>query len=260
MNSLSPSLVQTKLSELEQSEGVRVLFACESGSRAWGFPSLDSDYDVRFIYVHPRDWYLSIDEGRDVIERPLDSDAVDLSGWDLKKALTLLRKSNPPLLEWLNSPIIYLETFAIRERLRTTMRELYSPIACMYHYLHMAQRNYQEFICHDLVRTKKYFYVLRPVLACCWIEAGYGIVPTEFQTLAERILPQGKVRTEIELLLERKRSGEELDSADPIPALNDYLKVELDRLEKVSVAPPPRLQEKVNLDLFFRETLAQVWD
>ena len=88
------------LSKVAEEEGVRVLYACESGSRAWGFPSSDSDYDVRFIYAHPVEWYLSIRNRRDVIERPVVND-IDLSGWDIKKALVLLRKSNPPLLEWL---------------------------------------------------------------------------------------------------------------------------------------------------------------
>lgn len=83
------------LQSIQEQETVRVLYACESGSRAWGFPSRDSDYDVRFIYVRPRDWYLSVDlERRDVIERPI-SDRLDVSGWDLRKALQLLRKSNP---------------------------------------------------------------------------------------------------------------------------------------------------------------------
>lgn len=102
--------ILARLEQIEKDEDVTIFYACESGSRAWGFPSADSDYDVRFIYVRPRDWYLSIDveEKRDVIERPIN-DALDISGWDLRKALKLLRKSNPPLLEWLSSPIVYKE-------------------------------------------------------------------------------------------------------------------------------------------------------
>ena len=100
--------VARRLRQIEAEEGVRIFYACESGSRAWGFPSKDSDYDVRFLYAHPRPWYLSIDveRKRDVIERPI-TDEIDLGGWDLRKALQLFRKSNPPLLEWLQSPIIY---------------------------------------------------------------------------------------------------------------------------------------------------------
>lgn len=87
-----------RLTDIEGEEDVKIFYACESGSRAWGFPSADSDYDVRFLYRHPEEWYLSVDleEKRDVIERPINDD-LDISGWDLRKALKLLRKSNPPL-------------------------------------------------------------------------------------------------------------------------------------------------------------------
>lgn len=98
--------VLEELTRLEQEHDVTVLYACESGSRAWGFASPDSDYDVRFVYVQQPDWYLRVDEPRDVLERPL-TDELDLSGWELRKTLRLLRKSNPTLLEWLDSPLVY---------------------------------------------------------------------------------------------------------------------------------------------------------
>ena len=90
--------VEAELSRLETEHQVTVLFACESGSRAWGFASPDSDYDVRFLYVHRLPWYLQVEPGRDVIERPLD-DELDVCGRELRKALYLLRRSNPTLLE-----------------------------------------------------------------------------------------------------------------------------------------------------------------
>ncbi|MEM6906851.1 MAG: nucleotidyltransferase domain-containing protein, partial [Pseudomonadota bacterium] len=96
--------IMAKLTGIERDFGVRILFAIESGSRAWGFPSPDSDYDVRFVYVHPTDWYLSLTPGRDVIELPIRDD-LDIGGWDLRKALNLLLKPNPVMLEWLSSPI-----------------------------------------------------------------------------------------------------------------------------------------------------------
>src|SRR5438045_8726086 len=119
--------IKAALTEIERDEGVRIFYACESGSRAWGFPSADSDYDVRFLYVRPRDWYLSVDveRKRDVIERPI-TDELDVSGWDIRKALMLLKKSNPPLLEWLGSPIIYRETLTIADRLRSLLPAYYS--------------------------------------------------------------------------------------------------------------------------------------
>lgn len=137
--------IVTRLYEIEEEQNVKILYACESGSRAWGFPSSDSDYDVRFLYVNPLEWYLSIVNKRDVIEYPLN-EQLDINGWDLQKALLLFRKSNPPLMEWLGSPIIYLEEYSTTEKMRELAKEYYSPIASIYHYLHMAQGNHGEYL------------------------------------------------------------------------------------------------------------------
>ena len=120
------SKILTRLQNLEIEEGVKILYACESGSRAWGFPSADSDYDARFLYLQPPEWYLAVDleQKRDVIERPI-SDQLDLSGWDLRKALKLFHKSNPPLLEWLGSPIVYWEKYSVVARLRKLAETYY---------------------------------------------------------------------------------------------------------------------------------------
>lgn len=178
--------IETALLEIEARENVHVLYACESGSRAWGFAGTDSDWDVRFIYVRPRDWYLSIalERRSDVIELPIDSE-LDVAGWDLRKALQLLRKSNPPLLEWLHSPIVYREDGPIAGELRRLADEYWSDLACVHHYLNMARGNYREYLRGEMVWTKKYFYVLRPLLAVRWIERNLGGVPVEFSRLVE---------------------------------------------------------------------------
>jgi predicted nucleotidyltransferase len=161
--------VRDALARVETEQNVRVLYACESGSRAWGFASRDSDYDVRFLYVHPRDWYLSVDDRRDVVERPL-TDELDVSGWELRKALRLLRKSNPPLLEWLQSPVVYRHDPAFTLRFSTLASSFYSPRRCFVHYLHMAFGNWRSYLAgREEVSLKKYLYVFRPVLACRWI-------------------------------------------------------------------------------------------
>lgn len=244
------------LSEIEREEGVRIFYACESGSRAWGFPSADSDYDVRFLYIHPRDWYLSLDEGADVIERPID-DKIDISGWDLKKALQLFRKSNPPILEWLKSPIIYLETSSIAQHMRELLPEFYSPVACLYHYLHMAQGNFREYLKGDVVWIKKYFYMLRPILACRWIETGLGPVPMEFKTLVDKTVDSQSVKTAISDLLKRKLAGEELDRAPKIPALSDFIEAELARLEKEQFDLKKPKSETEKLNRLFRMCLSE---
>lgn len=99
-------VITEKLNEIEEKENVKILHAVESGSRAWGFASPDSDYDVRFIYVRKKEDYLTLCEKSDVIEWQLD-ETLDINGWDLKKALQLFHKSNATLFEWSNSPIVY---------------------------------------------------------------------------------------------------------------------------------------------------------
>ncbi len=135
-------IITEQLDRLEREEQIRILYACESGSRAWGFPSQDSDYDVRFLYIRRPEWYLSIFDKRDVIERPI-SEKLDIGGWDLRKALNLYRKSNPPLLEWLQSPIRYSEKYGVAEQLRGIASLAFSPKSCVYHYFHMARGNYR---------------------------------------------------------------------------------------------------------------------
>ena len=137
----------------------------QSGSRAWGFASRDSDYDVRFLYVHRQDWYLSVEDRRDVIELPISED-LDVSGWELRKALRLLRKSNPPLLEWLKSPIVYRYDPAFAAEFGALAAEFYSPRRCFAHYLHMAFGNWRDYLRgRESVSLKKYLYVFRPLLA-----------------------------------------------------------------------------------------------
>ena len=161
-------LKRLRTAELEH--GVRILYACESGSRAWGFASPDSDYDVRFIYVHPQDWYLSFDveRRRDVIEYPI-VDLVDCGGWDARKALYLFTRTNGALFEWLNSPIKYMEVGPFAQQLRDLAPKAVNNLALCYQYSHMARGNAREYVFKDKVRLKKYFYVLRPLLAIRYI-------------------------------------------------------------------------------------------
>jgi len=248
--------IREELQAVAQEECVSILFACESGSRAWGFPSADSDYDVRFIYLRPTRWYLTTQKKRDVIERPIEGD-LDISGWDLPKALQLLRKSNPPLLEWMQSPIVYHEQSSLRHRLRPLMQEYYSPVSCMYHYLHMAENNYRKYLQGDLVWTKKYFYVLRPILACMWIEQGFGIVPIEFGKLVEKIVSDERLRREIEQLLHRKMAGEELDQGARNPIISAFLEKQLKRL-RANKQPQLASGDPARLDEAFVDLLREV--
>ncbi|GMK42285.1 hypothetical protein PCCS19_53440 [Paenibacillus sp. CCS19] len=252
--------INEQLRRIEEEEQVRILYACESGSRAWGFPSQDSDYDVRFIYIRRPEWYLSIREGRDVIERPI-SDQLDISGWDLRKALGLYRKSNPPMLEWLQSPIRYAESYETADHLRAMASSAFSPKACMFHYLHMARGNFRTYLQGEQVKIKKYFYVLRPILACEWIEQFGEMPPMGFDELVERLLPRdGALWQEVQQLLERKKSGEELDYEPRQEAIHAYIAEQLPSLEERALAlRAADMQIDEQLDRLFIEALQEVW-
>jgi predicted nucleotidyltransferase len=248
------------LDSLESEEGIRIVYACESGSRAWGFESGDSDYDVRFLYVRPREWYLSIDFEKkpDVVERPV-ADALDVSGWDLRKALNLLRKSNPPLLEWLGSPIVYRDRLSVAAKLRELRPVYYSPRTCTYHYLRMARNNYRDFLRGPEVQRKKYLYVLRPVLAVLWIEQGLGVVPTEFQLVVERLVEPGRLKDAVDELLRAKKAGAELGLGPPLAPINDFLDRELDRLDPKAFPRPERHEPVEELNRLFADALDEAW-
>lgn len=251
-------LIHARLSEIESGNNVRIVYACESGSRAWGFPSANSDYDVRFIYIRPIEWYLSIDDKRDVIEYAIN-EQLDINGWDLKKALQLLRKTNPPLLEWLGSPMIYLEKYSVAEKMRRLAKEYYSPSACLYHYLHMARGNFREYLQDDTVWVKKYFYVLRPILAMKWIEEDRGIVPTDFNVTLEKLALPIELTQAVAKLLESKRAGNELDRGDKIPAISNFIESELARWENSEIPKTVVASDGNRLDEFFRESIEEVW-
>jgi uncharacterized protein len=217
------------MTEIEASEDVTVLLAVESGSRAWGFASKDSDFDVRFIYVRPRDWYLSIGTQRDVLEYPIDTHGLDISGWDLKKALQLFAKSNPPLLEWLQCPMIYKQEAGFAQELHSLLPHFYSRTSCYHHYAHMAAGNMREYLRGDIVWIKKYFYVLRPLLAMSWIRSRPGPVPIEFEKLVHASVVDKDVLAAIESLLASKREGAELDRGPRIPVLSEFIENEMTR-------------------------------
>ncbi|GGI44067.1 hypothetical protein GCM10008018_05250 [Paenibacillus marchantiophytorum] len=256
---LTRKQIDSELKRIELEEGVRVLYACESGSRAWGFPSKDSDYDVRFIYIRPTDWYLSIFEKRDVIEYPI-SDMLDINGWDLKKALNLFRKSNPPLMEWLQSPIPYLEQYGVTEQIRQLLPLTFSPRSSMYHYLHMAKGNFHEYLQGEYVKIKKYFYVLRPVLACQWIEERGSMPPMAFEQLVQDMVPDSLLKQEIMTLLTRKKAGIELDLEPKITVINEFLERQIayyeETAKQIAVAGE---QQDAAIDILFRDALKEVW-
>ena len=173
--------INTKLKEMAVEKQVEILFACESGSRAWGFASPDSDYDIRFIYKNKPEYYLSLWEKTDVIEF-MTADDLDGSGWDIAKALKLLAKSNTPLIEWLFSPIVYQQNDAFLKQMQVFASDCFSPIASLHHYLGIT-KNFMEICEQEDVKLKSYFYALRTALAGKWIIENNSIPPVDFMEI-----------------------------------------------------------------------------
>lgn len=252
-----------RLEIAEQEHGVRVLFAIESGSRAWGFASPDSDYDVRFVYIHPTDYYLSIDvaANRDVIEYPLVND-MDISGWDIRKALNLMAKSNPSLVEWLQSPIVYRQQEGFRADLLGLLESVYSPLAGSKHYFSMAKSNealLRRGMEEGTVKLKKYFYILRALLAARWILDHRSIPPIEFGKLVDLIRSETEVMAEIEALLAVKKVTSEVGAGSPNQVLDTFIAGQLEWLEEAIATlerqTPARHVNNDFLNEFFRSTL-----
>lgn len=242
--------VLEELTRIERERNVTVLYACESGSRAWGFASTDSDYDVRFVYVEKPEWFVQVDAPRDVIVRPLD-DELDVSGWELRKTLGLLRKSNPTLLEWLDSPLVYRSETAQVAQLRELAEAFYSPPAARNHYLSMAKKNFRGYLQGETVRFKKYFYVLRPLLAVRWIDQGRGRPPMTFADLLTTVDDRALL-AEVDELLALKRNADESAYGPRRPALHGFIAAELEREVPTLLRTS---EDSRRLDRYLRETV-----
>lgn len=220
--------IMYRLSRAEEEHGVRILFAVESGSRAWGFASPNSDYDVRFIYAHEPSWYQAVDleERRDVIEYAIVDD-IDLNGWDVRKALRLFWKSNPAFVEWIQSPIMYIDKSVFHAGAMSILPNIYAPEKGIYHYRSMAKTNYRGYLREEVVPLKKYFYVLRPLLAARWVQQFGCAAPIEFERLLTLLEREPTVLAEVRKLLEKKRNSPEMGRSAVVPTLNDFIEAEL---------------------------------
>lgn len=245
-----------RIAAAEEEHEVRVIYAVESGSRAWGFASPNSDYDVRFIYAHSAEWYLSVDleDRRDVIEYPIVDD-IDINGWDVRKALKLYWKSNPALVEWLQSPIVYRTKGNFADSLRDLLQDMYSIDKGIYHYRSMAKTNYRGYLKEEIVPIKKYFYVLRPLLAIRWLKHHRSPAPIEFQRLRDMTEPGSELDNEISKLLERKKRSLEKETAPSIPVLNNFIESELSELENLVPVKPDLNRDIDKLNAIFTAEL-----
>ncbi len=252
--------ILNRIRSAEADHGVRVLLAVESGSRAWGFESPNSDFDARFIYANRPDWYLSVglEEQRDVIEYEIVDD-IDLNGWDVRKALRLFWKSNPAFVEWIQSPIVYAEVGTFAPRVRDLLPTIYSRVSGVHHYRSMAKTNYRGYLKAEVVSLKKYFYVLRPLLSVRWLEKYNTAAPIEFGKLLHLIEDQRALLADVEDLLKRKRLAPELGLASPVESINAFIERELERLESLNQPVLERGEVLPNLSDVFRHSLREAW-
>lgn len=250
------SEIQRELDDIERRHDVRLLFAIESGSRAWGFPSPDSDYDVRFVYAHRRDWYLDLFPGRDVIELPI-SDDLDIGGWDIRKALTLLLKPNPVMLEWLSSPIRYRWNDRTCDDLIRLSRAIAHENACRFHYLKLGESQWRRHVGEaEKVNLKKYFYVLRPALALRWLRLHpEEIPPMNLQDLVPRLDLDPAIVQAMAELLARKAETKELGGGTRIAHLDEFIQSEFEIANGLPVATTSADQAEAASALFRRIVL-----
>jgi len=260
--SISKSMREVILSELhkiEASENIHILFAIESGSRAWGFPSPDSDYDARFIYARPQDWYLSLAPGRDVIELPIDGE-LDINGWDIRKALSLLLKPNPVMLEWLSSPIQYIWNDNICDDLITFSKKVAHGPSCLHHYLHLGERQWDTYIeGKKNVNLKKYFYIVRPAMAVRWMRIHPSIIPPmNFQELLAGIDLDSNLTAALNDLLLAKSQSKEIGKAPRVEVIDEFITTEFNfARESVKTIKAERLDLRDEADTLFRKIIQQ---
>ncbi len=245
--------IKDKLKDIEQQHNVKVLYACETGSRAWGFPSPDSDYDVRIIYMHEMDWYLSLSDKKDTIEFMSEDGELDVTGWDIKKCLKLMWKSNGALLERVQSPVIYREEKNIAWVLKEYADRCFAPIATMHHYLGMAKNSFEDIDGKDEIKLKKLFYALRATLACKWILEKDSVPPIVFMTMVNELSFDQKLKDKIVALIELKSVKNESYVHPAEKDLNTFIIAELavakDKFESLS----GRKEREVDLDSLFKQ-------
>lgn len=251
------STITKALQELERQKGISILYACESGSRAWGFPSPDSDYDVRVIYIHPKEWYLSIDDLKKTVELPVSGD-LDISGWDIRKALRIFCKSNASIFEWLQSPIVYQSRTDFARQLRELMPQYFSPRAVMHHHLGIVYKIYGEAREEPEVKLKKYFYILRSLLSAIWVREYQTLPPMEFKSLITLLPHESDIFTKVQLLWQMKATADEKTTIPSIKSLHQFIEEELMACETSASTVAVSKNNTEKLNQLFRKILEQL--
>lgn len=246
-------IIRQKLAEFETNYHVKILHAVESGSRAWGFASEDSDYDIRVIYVHDKNFYLKLQDTQDFINLELNA-LLDINGWDLDKSLRLIHRSNTTIFEWANSPIIYKTTAEWQHIIEHTQK-YFSPKVAMYQYYGTARQNFEKHLQAPQVNYKKYFYVIRPLLACMWIEQKKTPPPVLFETLKGAVL-DATMQEQINTLQAQKMQMKESEKGEQVPTIQNFIKHQLSYYDSfIKTLPNESAQEWDTLEQLFLKTI-----
>jgi uncharacterized protein len=245
--------ILTTLAEVERDHKIKILFSCESGSRAWGFPSPDSDYDVRFIYSRPYAYYLSILDHRHDLRFPISGE-LDIYGWDIRKVLKLVLKSNTTPFEWLQSPIIYRENKTFQDALWQLCQHYFSQRSNIHHYLGIARGALDTMENESEIKIKKLFYVLRPLLAAKWCQQKNSIAPMTIDPLITLLPPA--LQKQVEDLIKYKATAAEAEVIRVDPALQSYINNEISEINVAAAELPRDNFEPRMLDEFFVKTIS----
>jgi len=233
-NPTTKAKLLAKLLEIEEKKDVTVLFACEAGSRSWGFASPDSDHDLRFIYVHRLPWYMTITPGKDCMVIPSSTDSIDIVGWDLRKAMGLMMASNPSLIEWFQSPTVYV-TSQFHLRMREMVDQLFSVTRCWWHCRSLAKKDFMKDFEVNTINQKSYLHIVRSLLMCRYLDKNQAIAPVVLKDLVEKTMD---VQTESEMIglitgLSVKKSSTRGQLIGPrIPAIDRFI------MRELSFSPP----------------------
>lgn len=211
-----------KLAEIERQYDVKILLAAETGSRAWGFESGDSDWDVRFIYVHKLPWYLQVEQGRDVIEFMSDDRTLDFVGWDIRKTMGLFKDCNLTMLEWLHSPYLYTFDKEFTDRIKVLEKDYFLVKNGLYHYFNLTTSIAGRNIINSQCEMKPFLYYLRGLLACQWIERYHTAPLVPFDQLVDAVVDDKTVKDGINRYVGLKRKSKEYDRVCVEPQLMDY--------------------------------------
>jgi len=253
------TIIEYKLKKIEKEHNIKIILAIESGSRAWGFPSINSDYDVRFIFVRCKNDYLSVKQQRDVFETDILHASelgvpLDLNGWDIRKALYLAAKSNAVLFEWLQSPIKYLSDDLIVADLMKFAQKAVSIDYVKRHYFKLMSSVFQQIKENDSVKLKLYCYALRPALSLKWLDQFGTVPPMDMNSLCKGVVNCTRLEKEISELIVLKENSQEKDIIPHNKNINSYIEL---MLEKSVLEAKKTVDEKSILEanIFFRKVI-----